>query len=783
MPKAKNRRRKKKAKPTAKTARQAGEIKPAMDPIKPSELPSEAKSKVLNQAVELAMQYQVAGQPDEAEGLYLKVLKADPAHSIALNMLAVVTHQKGFSDRAIELIDRALTVNPDDVEAHINLGLIYKSQGRLAKAASSFRHALAVNPDHPGGHFNLGRTLQELAKPEEAEGFYRQALALKPDYPEAHGSLGNIRLELGRPEQALESYRRVLELSADNADAYINMGNALKILGKSDQAEACYVKAISLNPDIAHAHNNLGVLLKDRGELDAAADCYRRCLALDGTLADAYFNFANTLHEQGDVDGAARQMDLALLNDPDRAGWHIRKILLTPAIPASPDDIQFRRRALEQAIVDLRAKTLSVVDPAKQICATNFYLSYHHLDNRKLVEAIAQLHMAACTDLAFNGVAPGPERPHRKKRIRLGVLSTYLRQHTIGKLLQGIIKHLSRDEFEVILFRLPGTQDDMAQAIDQTADKVVALHSIRAQDHKIIAAEALDILFYPDIGMSYYTYFMAFARLAPVQMVTWGHPDTTGIPNIDYFVSSALLEPDGSASHYTEKLLLLSQLPTYYYRPEPPQGTYRRRDYSLPEKASLYVCPQNLFKLHPMFDLIIGELLRRDPDGVLVLIDDGRGGHWNRLLMDRLKTSAPDADDRVIFVERMPTDKFLGLLLLADALLDVPTFSGGNSSLEAFALGAPIVTWPGNFMRARVTAGCYWQMGLNDLIASDAESYVSLALKLAHSADFKKTMQEKINQNSHKLFERIEVVRELERFFKQSVQDANLTGKWGGAEV
>lgn len=93
------------------------------------------------------------------------------------------------------------------------------------------------------------------------------------------------------------------------------------------------------------------------------------------------------------------------------------------------------------------------------------------------------------------------------------------------------------------------------------------------------------------------------------------------------------------------------------------------------------------------------------------------------------------------------------------------TKKGGNSSLEALAMGAPIVTWPQDFMRGRVTAALYKQMGLDDLIATDAESYLNLILRLAHDADFKHRMQSDIKANSYKIYERQESVRDMESFF------------------
>jgi protein O-GlcNAc transferase len=158
-------------------------------------------------------------------------------------------------------------------------------------------------------------------------------------------------------------------------------------------------------------------------------------------------------------------------------------------------------------------------------------------------------------------------------------------------------------------------------------------------------------------------------------------------------------------------------------------------------------------------------LLRQDPEGRLVLIDGGIEGHQKRLLSERFNRAFPDVADHVIFLQQMPSEKFFGLLTLADAFLDIPTFSGGNSSLEAFAVSAPIVTWPQDLMRGRVTAAFYKQMGVTDLIATDAVTYLELALQLARDADLKQRMQADIQANAHKLFERLEAVRELEGFF------------------
>ncbi|MGR3303745.1 MAG: O-linked N-acetylglucosamine transferase family protein, partial [Candidatus Scalindua sp.] len=265
---------------------------------------------------------------------------------------------------------------------------------------------------------------------------------------------------------------------------------------------------------------------------------------------------------------------------------------------------------------------------------------------------------------------------------------------------------------------------------------------------------------------------LAFSRLAPVQCVTWGHPVTTGIPNIDYFISSDKSEPPGAEDNYSERLILPDRLTTYYYRPELPEEPRSREYFSFLEEQNLYVCPQTIFKFHPDFDDVLGSLLRQDTRGLLVLIE-GKQKHWTKLLQDRFSSAFPDVFDRVKFLPMMPTKDFLSLLKLADVILDTPYFGGGNTSLESFACGAPIVTWPGEFMRDRLTLALYKQMGIMDCVADNARSYLDIAFRLANDKTWREEIRDKIRANSDCLFEDIEAVHELERFFEMTVENVH----------
>ncbi len=208
--------------------------------------------------------------------------------------------------------------------------------------------------------------------------------------------------------------------------------------------------------------------------------------------------------------------------------------------------------------------------------------------------------------------------------------------------------------------------------------------------------------------------------------------------------------------------------PNYYERPRLAGPRMTRRDFGLAPNWHIYLCTQNLCKLHPDFDLIMGEILRRDPQGRVILFH-GLERVWSQRLTNRLQSSIPDVADRVGFLDHQRNDLFMHLLTLADAILDSTHFCGGTTTAQALAVGAPIVTLPGEFMRGRITYGCYRQMGLVDCVARDAADYARIAVRLGTDPAFRARMRAAIYARNSVLYDNPGFVRELEEFFPQAV--------------
>jgi predicted O-linked N-acetylglucosamine transferase (SPINDLY family) len=514
------------------------------------------------------------------------------------------------------------------------------------------------------------------------------------------------------------------------------MGNIFLDQGKNEAARNCYQQALEIEPNFDMARKNLGLALIDLGKTEEAKACFRGLL------------------------GSQPRFEIELL-------LAMTHPIIFPSVEAMEKYVVDFQNELKR----LQRKPEVIDDPYNAVGQTNFGLGMLGCRQKEMREGIARLYLQACPDLAWT--AQNLKRSRMGGRIQIGFVSKYLHDHTIGRLYHGLIEHLS-GKFHVTVFHLAHKHDPVSNGINGKADDVLCLPMKLNQARRIIADKRLDILFYPEIGMDPFTYFLAFSRLAPVQ-VKRGFQITMGIPNIDYFISSKWAEPKSAQDHYSEKLILLKTTGYYYIRPQKPAKPPKRSQLGLPEGGKLYACPQSLFKIHPEFDTVIGKILEKDPHGRLVLIK-GRYEHWESLLLQRFERSIPHVMKRICFLPVMPRDQFLKLFLVSDAVLDTIHISGGNTSLECFAWGVPVVTWPSPYLPGRLTYGFYKQMGILDCVADSLDEYADLAIKLANDKQFYNSIKNKIESRSQRLFEDESALKELETFFCQAVDQAYRNG-------
>ncbi|CAA7620156.1 tetratricopeptide repeat protein [Magnetospirillum sp. SS-4] len=578
-------------------------------------------------------------------------------------------------------------------------------------------------------------------RPAEALACLGRAVAAAPFNPVSHSNLAIILMGLGRVGDAIAALGTALALEPDHPEALVNLASALDMSNTSQDPELArrcidlYRAAEPGYSDKAGLQFNLANIHKRLGQIEEARECCRRIEAMQGPC-----------------------------------GASVRRLLLAPRVYESTEAMAGYRRELEAGLDRLQAGGLILTDPLRMVGETGFGLAYHNLNDCGVQRRLAEFYRATVPGLDY--VAPHCRDPRpRTGRIRLGIVGSYRHNRTLDHLNAGLIGRLSRDRFDIVFLRPGGVADGESDAMDSLVDRVVPLVDDLDGARRAIAELELDVLFYFEIGMVSLTYFLAFSRLAPVQCVTWGHPDTTGIPAMDYFLSSHLLEPDDGDEHYTETLIRLGHLPTCYPRPPVEEVVADRSRLGVPEGAHLYVCPQNLMKFHPDFDDVLGRILTEDPDGRLLITTSAMVA-WEPALRRRIAARFPHVADRIVFLPQMSRLEFMSLLAACDVNLDPFHFSGGNSTHEALALGSPVVTWPGAFMRGRVSLALYRRMGLMDLVCADPDDYVAKALRLARDPEWRSSLRAAIRERSAILFDDAAMVAEFEDFMEAALTAA-----------
>ncbi|MGD8810469.1 MAG: tetratricopeptide repeat protein, partial [Gammaproteobacteria bacterium] len=591
-----------------------------------------------------------------------------------------------------------------------------------------------------------GDTLDQERRRLEAD------CAAHPADPDRRFRLGEVCLALGCAGDAARHYAAVAAQAPERAAPRGRLGLALHRLGREEEAILAYRAALALKPADPETHFNLAALYAARREGGPAVAHYEAAIAADPAGHRAYLGMGNVLLAMGDPTGARRAFAGALRNGAPSGVRFLRDLCL-PVIAVSGADLSAARTAFEIGLGKLESDPPPLGHPAREGGGPRFYLAYQGRDDRALQERLARLYLSACPGLHW--VAPHCRAPRLLPPVRrIGVVSRYLFDHSIGRLMQGLLAHLAgRGGCEIVLFDVtPAPDDALRRDLVRHADRVERLDGDLVRQREQIGRAELDILFYPDIGMDYATYFLAFARLAPVQCVTWGHPVTTGIPTIDYFLSCALAEPADAPAHYSERLIRLGGLPFSYRRPPRPASTKTRADFGLEDAWHVYFLAQNLFKIHPDMDVALRRILEDDPLARVVLIE-GHYPTWGEILRRRFAESLGSAANRVVFLPRLGHDDFMRMLALADVSLDSFPFCGGNTTYQALAMGTPVVTLPGDFLRGRLSLAILCALGVTETIAMNADEYARIAVRLTTDGDWAAYIAGRIEAGAPDIFD------------------------------
>ena len=718
-----------------------------------------------------AARFAAAGDYVSALNRTLKILAQDRSRVEVWHLLARLQLQLGLHSEAVQAATMASQMAPNWADCRYILGRVLKANGRTEDAIEQYRAAIRLDAKRPHYFCSLGVAFRELGRLEESILSYQAALALEPANKEASNNLANVLRQTGRDQEATCHDNAKLALNQE-LDRLVNDAWLLYTKGEYQMALVRWTDVLRLAPDSVVALHNQAATLYALQLFDEAMRHEERALALEPEHLHALDTICRIAMFGGEVEKVVHYGERLYKLHPSDA-IKIKTRLTMPVVQESLASIAQTRQRFEATVDELTQTPLKVGAPNENLGALSFYLAYHGESNRRIQEKLGGLMIHACPGITWEAPHCRGYRRHAG-RLRVGFASELLRNHSIGKTSSGLMAQLDRERFEVFGLNLPGSSkgdDPMRQFMRGRCDHWLSFEGSLEQVRNAVAELKLDILFYQDIGMTPFSYFLAYARLAPLQCVSYGHPDTTGIPNLDYFISQDLYEPVDGGQHYTERLFLLQNLPTlaYYYRPEEPNAPFDRTNLGFNASDHLYVCAQTLFKLHPEFDELLAGILERDARARIVLIE-GQYKGWTERLRSRFAARMGDLAQRITFIGRRDGAQYLTLLRAADVALDTIHFNGMNSSLEALAMGTPVVTWPKDLQRGRHTQAMYRRMELTDCIAHNAQDYIDIAVRIGTEPDYRESLRRAILERNAVLFENRQVVTEFERFFETALE-------------
>lgn len=407
---------------------------------------------------------------------------------------------------------------------------------------------------------------------------------------------------------------------------------------------------------------------------------------------------------------------------------------------------------------------------------TSFRLAYHGRNDLNLQSMRGDWLAAIMQPFTPPRAARAVDRGHK---VRVGFASKHVRECTVGQYFKHFFPDLAADVeecFEVFVYAC-GERDAFT---DEVESRVARLRHFVDDDQALldiaraIAADAPDVLIYPEIGMEPIIEKLAAMRLAPLQCMLWGHPVTSGLPTVDTFFSAAALEPGDAEAHYRERLHLLPGLGTRYPQPPAP-SSLTRKQLGLPDDVALAACAQSPFKWSPRFTEAVAEILARSPDAQLVVFASPVGNRthaFDAYLEHFFAPTGIDVKARVIRLPHRSRADFLAALSACDIALDSFGFSGGNTSLDSLSVGLPVVTLPGEFMRGRQTLAMLRMLPTTvqaALIATDETDFVRRAVRLLDDCDALSALRFTIQAQVHALFDDPEPVPALQAWLMQNV--------------
>ena len=687
----------------------------------------------------------------EAQAALLRARALGDGSAATQLNLALAEDRLGLDGRARM---RALLRHcPDWDEPPLRLAESFRRAGESVLAAAEYERTLECNPNRTEALLGLAVLCLGAGDPGRAQVLLLRCCGVAPRLAEAWDALGLALLATCDAAAAESAFAEAQRLAGDNVNIAVRRVQAACAAGATEAELARLEIATDRDPlDVAQLTAR-GVLLDRLGRCEEAADVLETAALLAPAAPLPAAALAHSLVHAGKFMQAVPALqraaelaprDIALRNDHAAALNRVHRYRegreILEALIAEHGERPALLCNLCNALVSLGmqregvevARRATVLAPELHLPWRTLASALSYCDGVSGAELLAASRQAGATLTRGGEVAP-PRPAAGSGRLRIGLLSPNLRTHPVGWLTLAAFEALDPAAFELVCFAQAPSEDAVCRRFRAVASD---WHRVIGQPAAAIAATVraagIDILIdlggWGDQGM-----LAACAlRPAPVQ-IKWVGTQThsTGLAEIDFFVSDPRETPDGFEPLYSERLLRLPDGYACYSAPPltPPVA-------ALPADAAgavTFGCFNNLAKITPAAVAAWAQVLRRVP-GSRLLLKTHQFSDPVTAERTQARFAAHGVDPARIVTRGSSSHRAqLAMHGEADIVLDPFPYSGGLTTCEALWMGVPVVTMPGESFASRHSASHLHNVGLPDWVAPDVDAYVEMAV--ARAAD------------------------------------------------
>jgi protein O-GlcNAc transferase len=689
----------------------------------------------LNGRLNRAIRMHQAGELGAARAAYENVLVRYAEHPVAAYLLGQLLHQQGRSTEAIPWLQRAARAAPEFRDAHYTLGQRLADSRRWDEAASAYRCAVELTPRFAAGWSGLGLAAQhdpDTAGRTAIE-YLERAVALEPDAVQWRFNLGAAQQRSGDLAAARQAYEQVLARSPGHAEALFNLGALAQDQADYPAAIAAYRAALQQQPGFAAVYPQLGACLQLMGQIEAWLENFRRYRAsCPESLPMAVYGL---------------EASMAAGDPAAHVDWRDR-ILAGGFSAADPEEFT---RNWEQLL---------------------FLLLHVDLDREVLHQWYERYDATAS---AWYGAPAGLPRMRRPGRLRIGYLSGDLREHVMGRMIYEWVSRHDRSRYDITLYSLSAARDAWTARFQALGVPLVDLWSL---PHDAAASrireDDIDLLI--DCSSQTRGAQPGILALRPAR-VTATHiatPGPVGLRAIDYKLTETLAESDDAQQFVLERLLSV------------PGGVFPWRRYPVPGAldrsllglaSGTFVCGAfvSLMKLSPRCLNLWRRVLEQLPSAVLAF--SPAQASWQPAYLRWLQAHGIGRD-RVVFVP-CPADEAAQLARyhVLDVALDPLPCGNVNGTMEALAMGVPVVTLVGPRHGERLGNALLSRLGVTETIARDEDEFVRIVDRLARDPSWAAELRGLIAQRlvDSPVWNTAANVRGLEAAYDQMLAERGVT--------